>query len=755
MKRLFAALASALLWIVPGHAQLGSFGDSPVEVDSEGETRFVGGVAVAERNVVIRYGETTIFCDYAEYNPDTRDVLVKGNVRAYRADQIFTAERALYNFETKVFRAADFRGDFSPMRVAGDTVGTMGPKDYLVRGGIFTTSDNSKPDYHFRAKGVRIYPDDRIVFTRVTLYVGTTPVFWWPYLWQSLKEDQAFTISPGYKSDWGAFLLTTFNYPIAEKISSKFHFDLYADRGVGMGVDVNATFGKGDRSEARFRAYYIADSNPDASDGDDDSDVSDGRYRISLQQRLFITDDIYALIDVNKLSDREYLEDFAEGEFSNDPQPDNVLPVTKLGKNYALSLIVRGQLNEFQQTTERLPELVLDMGRQPLFGTRVYYEGETGIGYLRRAFADDIELPSYDYLRADTFHQLLYPGTYFGWLSFVPRIGMRLTYYSDSGRYADRVESFTVEDLDSLTGETIERLVTETTTVLEEGGSAFRAAFNTGFEASFKMSREWDNAQRLAWGLDGLRHVVQPYTNFSLLWTNLDASDDIYQIDRLIPSTELSPIDLPQFNAIDSLANWSIWRFGVRNRLQTRRDNQTINWLEMDTFFDINLEEPEFPGAYEDGTFSNLNNRLVFRPIPWVNYRFNAQLPMIDDGFTQFNSSLGFMPTRNLHVNVSHRYIEGNPFFRDNNLIGLGAYVRVNDHWGFSFREQYELDEGNLESQRYEVHRDLSSWVASLGFVVRDRRGEDEYGLLLSLALKDIPAVTLPLNFNPQGSDND
>ncbi len=67
-----------------------SFGGSPVEVESEGGTRFEGGIAVAEDNVTIRYGDTLIYADYAQYNPDTRDVFVKGNVRIYRQGQIFS-----------------------------------------------------------------------------------------------------------------------------------------------------------------------------------------------------------------------------------------------------------------------------------------------------------------------------------------------------------------------------------------------------------------------------------------------------------------------------------------------------------------------------------------------------------------------------------------------------------------------------------------------------------------------------------------
>jgi hypothetical protein len=81
----------------------------------------------------------------------------------------------------------------------------------------------------------------------------------------------------------------------------------------------------------------------------------------------------------------------------------------------------------------------------------------------------------------------------------------------------------------------------------------------------------------------------------------------------------------------------------------------------------------------------------------------------------------------------------------------LGGYVRITDNWAFSFRENYEFETSTLESQRYELHRDLSSWVASLGLLVRDNSGgEDEIGLLLTFTLKDFPNISLPFAFDPQ-----
>ena len=90
------------------------------------------------------------------------------------------------------------------------------------------------------------------------------------------------------------------------------------------------------------------------------------------------------------------------------------------------------QLNSFFETTERLPEIDFDLKRQPLGNTGIFYEGETSAAELNRNFPTGSAYEDYSAFRIDCFHQLTYPKTYFGWLSIVPRVGFRETYYSQT-----------------------------------------------------------------------------------------------------------------------------------------------------------------------------------------------------------------------------------------------------------------------------------------------------------------------------------
>lgn len=743
-----------------GMGGLGSFGDVPVEITADGNTRFENGVAIAEDNVQIHYKDYSIFCNYAEYNPETRDVLLVGNIRVYTPKEVLTGQRALFNLESKQMRALEFSGSHYPMLFHAFNFRAMSQTEFRVRDGELTTDDNSQPDFHVKSHGMRIYTDSRAVFSNSTVYIGKTPIFWFPYLFANI-DNTGFAVLPGYDSRWGAYLLTAYSFPLVPGVTATARLDFRSEFGPSIGLDAVMKYGKNDRSYGALRTDWVfetKDVQTVNAPGEPAETRTTNRYRVSFQQRLFLTDDIYATANINLLSDVDFLEDFYPGEFRVDPQPDNVLALTKWDEDYTLNLITRWQMNDFQDVTERLPEFVADFKQGKFFGLPVNYDGETGLASLRRTFSNDpsageTDYPDYGASRFDTFHQWSLPKTYFGWLSVIPKVGIRGTYYSDSGSFLTPAGGDTA--IDPVTGEvtTINPSYNTTplndpSTVLQSNGAVFRVAANYGVEVSTKISKAFEKVQSRWLGLDGLRHIVQPYVNYSGVYNFGPSPSEIYQFDRVVESTQLLPLNFPQFTAVDSIDTWNIVRLGVRQRLQTRRDNATYQWFTLDTFMDVSADNP-----YADGDVSNVFNNITFRPVPWAGMTIESQLPVTSEGFTEVNTWLNFMPTRDWSLNIGHRYIDGNTFFADNSQLNFFSYLRLNDHWGVSFYEQYEFNSQILQYQRYLVHRDLSSWIASIGAEVRDNEGGDrDLGLLLVMTLKDAPSLTLPLAFSQSTS---
>jgi LPS-assembly protein len=714
----------------------GKFSQAPVEITSEGQTHYEGGIAIAQNHVVIHYGDVAIYCEYAEYNTDTHDVFVKERVRLYRGDYAFVCDRAVYNLETKRLYMADFAGSKLPFEITGTNLTSFSSDEYQIYDGSFTTSDTSQPDYHIQAKGIRIYPNDRIIFTNAWVYVKDYPVIWFPYLYQSLNNQFLFLISPGYNSEYGEYEVSDIGFPIFDHFDAILHLNAYTLRGPALGLEVNYNLGEVEQSDTlHINSFFLEDKGANINETSLGREpISSGRYRISYDSRTFLASDTSLVLQVNKWSDPYITQDFFPYEFEVDPEPQTYIELIKQGDAYALSLFARYQVNNFFQTTEKLPELSWEVVRTPLFNSPIYYEATNTAGWDQLAqpkgtfFNPDLN-PDYASFRIDSFHQITYPNTYFGFLSIVPRAGVRVTYYSRTGDVTEGDPSLGIPF---------------GSVVYQPSGT--RLVFNTGFDASFKLSHIYEGVQAHWLGLDGLLHVIQPYVDYSWVQTPNIGPGKILPYDRYITSTYLPAIDFPQFTATDSIAGMSVMRLGVLNKFETRRDSATFQWLTLDTFFDINYKNP-----YEQTYYSDIQEQVRFNPVPWLQFTEFAQLPWIEaKQFWEFNTTVTWTVTPNIDVTLLHSYLNHNPLEPKTNSTYLQTYFRINSNWGFSILEEYDQTTGRLGVQKYTFHRDLSSWIASVGlYEDNNGGGKNTYGVELILTLKDLPKYGFPFNVSP------
>src|SRR4029077_16607721 len=202
------------------------------------------------------------------------------------------------NTETKKIRASNGRTESEPYFLTGRDVSSIGNSDngYSIQNGTFTTDDTARPDFHLHARKIRIYEKDRVIMEYVTAYVGNVPVFWWPYLYQSLSESFSFTITPAYLSEWGPSLLTQVTFPITDNIQGHVRLDYFGRPGPAIGFDPVIDYGKDENSQAKGKTFYIQDKNPNLNQtAVPRQGVPTGRYLLSLEDRTNFTDDIYGI----------------------------------------------------------------------------------------------------------------------------------------------------------------------------------------------------------------------------------------------------------------------------------------------------------------------------------------------------------------------------------------------------------------------------------------------------------------------------
>lgn len=686
------------------------------------------GIAKASGNVIVKYGNVIIEADQVEFHRSSGKIFARDNVRIFKEGEVIEAEEIIYDTETGEMTTSQLRSALEPVFYTSDNIqrpeeGVDGPITLLDS--TFTTHDSANPNFHFQVKKLEVYPDKKLlVMHGAKVYVGKTPILWFPYYVQPLDSELGYYPTPGWNSAWGGFLLNRYGFMVGEKVLATGHLDFRSDRGVAGGVEFESMKFKDNPNIGRLNLYYAYDTNPQiAFNGRDRLFPPDpNRYRINFQHRVYFpgSDDetFYLDFDINKLSDRYFYEDFFPSEFRIDPRPDNIVNLVKFFDQGEISLLGRFQLNDFFQTDVRAPELSIDIIRTPIGDTGFFYDGVTSYGILDDELdADSILAGMVDpsgYNRFRTYHEFLFPVQLGGFLNVIPRGGLGYANYTD----------FDIPGLSSFDSTTS----------------------HAGLDVSFKMSKKSPDIVNRALGVDGILHVVRPYMNYSFVNTG-EIDGRFLPIDRLTPTTRLRPIDLPLFTPVDDIRDWQIVRTGVSNRWITKRDGQSYEWLSLDNYMEFYIEDPEF-----DRQISNFFTEVEWRPLPWLSAQTTAQFPLFNDvlAFSEVTSRINFMPTDWFRFGVGDYYLNDHPFFEDSNLFTLDSYTRLSDNWGFSTAHRFEADDQTLEYQQYSVHRDLASWTAGLGGIIRDnRRAGNEYGVVFTLTLKAFPKASLPVDFQP------
>jgi LPS-assembly protein len=668
------------------------------------------GIGWGTNGVVIRYTNAVLTANQAMVNIQSGEAQAEGKVTLQRGAEIWRGERLLYNFKTREMEADSFRTGKTPFFIEGGSLAASNTnRTSVVNRALLTSDDVAEPSYGIRAKSIKVTEGKSIEARNATVLVGNVPVMFFPYYSRSLeRHPNNWVLTPGYRSLYGPFLLGSYNWFWNTNLYGAVDIDYRQKRGVGGGPEFGWDLGRWGTGDTRF--YYTHDEDPKADPNG--KPIDPDRRRIDFSHQVTLATNFTAKAVVHEQSDAQTIRDFFEPEYRKNPQPKSFLEVNRLWPNWSLDLLAQPQINDFFQTVERLPDLKLTGARQQLGISPFYYEGESSAGYFRFRPEDGNPTNSYAAMRADTFHQILLPQTFFGWLNLTPRAGMRMTHYGESeGR----------------------------NTVLEEQN---RSVFNTGAELSFKASQTWAGARNRLLDVDGIRHIIEPSFNYVFVPTPSTAPRELPQFDTEIPSIRLLPLNFPDYNAIDSIDSQNVIRLGLHNKVQTKRTDDVqnlVNWaLYTDWRLDPRPDQTRFADLYSD---------VDFRPRSWMTLSSELRYGVEDGHLRYGNHSLTLTPNDVWSVSLGHLYFREDPAYgllSENNLIRSSLYWRLNENWGLRLTHHFEARDGKLEEQYYSIYRDLRSWTAALTFRVRENRfGQSDVTVAITMSLKAFPRFGL------------
>ncbi|MFM2082528.1 MAG: hypothetical protein RL380_1219 [Verrucomicrobiota bacterium] len=677
------------------------------------------GTATGTNGVFIKFGGATLIADRVNLNQNAGTALAEGHVRINREGQIWTGEHVNYNFKTGQMDTDTFRTGKSPVFATGEklTADVKGNR-YTAINGFITTDDVAEPALKIRARRLTVVPGKYIEARQCVLVLGGVPSFYLPYFRRNIgPHANNFNFTPGYRSRFGAFLLTRYDWYWNDALDGALHLDYRLKRGVGLGADERVHLGAW--GDATFKYYYLHDLKP--SNNANGVNIPDNRQRFAFSYLAHPYTNLSIRSQVRYQGDPLILRDFMEGEYAANRQPSTYVEVNKFWNNFSVDAVAQPRVNEFYQTLERLPDVRLTGYRQQIANTPIYYQSESSFAYLRQRYAISNDLPllpnsDYSAARADTYHQLLIPQTFLGWLNVTPHAGARFTYYGEP--HGDGVAASATPEVS-------------------------RGILDTGIKTSFKTSRVWTDTHSKLFDMSGLRHVLEPSADYIFVPTPNRTPASITQFDTTLPSLRLQPIDFPALNSIDALDAQNILRLGIRNQLHTKRDGEIATLLDWSVFTDWRLDRPNNQPSLTP--FSDIFSDLTFNPRTWLTFESQTRYDLDQHRFRLAYHTFTIQPNDTWSWGLGHYYVHDDPLLgTGNNLITSRLYYRLNENWGLQAGHNFESRNGKMQEQFYTLYRDFRSWTSALTFRVNENaQGADDFTIALTFSLKAMPRFGL------------
>ena len=679
--------------------------------------------------VYFKYGNTVLTADVVWVNPQSMQVEADGRVRIETGDALWVGEHANYNLKTKQLHAEQFRTGKPPLFAAGQGLsGVVGSNVFIGTNVFVTTDDYSDPAVRITASRIRIVPNKYVELWNATFWVKGVPVFYFPYYERNLgPHANNFNFMPGFQTSYGFYSLNNYQWYLNDEVDGKVHLDYRSKRGFGEGPDLNLHMGRW--GEADLKYYYLHDNEPYSQTNgvSNPGPISSERQRFNLEYQATPYTNLNVKSVVDYQSDSLVEHDFFQTAFRENPQPYTFVEVNPYWSNWSLDGETTPRVNTFFDEVDRLPDVRLTGFRQQVGSSPFYYDSQSSAGYYRSYLDQNTngnDQLLYSASRADTYHQITLPWTFFNWLNVAPRAGGRLTYYSsESGPGATN-------------------------------NATSREVFNTGMAASFKTSRLWPAATNSLLQVDGLRHVIEPSANYVYVPSPSAAPNQLPQFDSDQPSLLLLPVNFPDYNNIDSVDSQNVMRFGLRNSLQTKRDGKVDNLVDWNLMLDWRLStyggtnglglgngNLGTPGPQQ--TFDDLYSDLAFKPRTWLTMESQLRYDINDDRLHMSYHQVTFTPNERWSWGVGDWYLaSGFPTSTNAtvNLVSSTFFYRVSDNWATRISHYFNCENGQLQEQDYTVYRDLRSWTGGLTFrVVNNTTGPVDYTIAFSFSLKFAP----------------
>lgn len=662
-----ACLSTARAQVVPPELSA----DQPIEFDAENNRM------TARGNAVLDHGKIRVESDTIIFDQNASTIKARDGVTLTRGGFRVLADESDYNYFNRTFYTDDFRMGRHPVYLKGTQ--SKGDNNLIeVDDGRLWFTEPDSFALNLEADKMSLEDEETLVMEDVWFQIGDVPFFYFPYYEYNINDDQPFEYKGeiGQRGQLGFFWRNQVMIRAMQELRFGANIDGYTERGVlgGPVLEYNWSDELIDgEMYGLINTGFIYDEGSTSQLGTDvlGRPIQRNRYFMEWRHKQFAFDNAFDLTNsISWWSDSEVERDFRPGLFEDNQQPDNFFDATYRGENWFVNAIARIEPNDFQVVAQRLPEVRFDLVPSQIFETGVFQRADVSYATL----AENSPTGAFSQLdsnRFNAYYGMEYPIAANDWLTLKPVAGVMTTFYG---------------------------------TTLGTQGNYTRILGEVGIDIDATAVGTWQYENEF-WGIDGLRHFLQPTVQYRYIPGAQAGSTVIPPIDRRASfETYLEPIGLADKRNIDDLYEENAIRVGVQNLFQTRHPEYgSRDLVELDLFQEFRFAtRPAQPARFGQPAepaqqdFSDTFIDLRINPAYWVQFSTFLRINPNDLNLDQITTGI--------------RLIDGEKWtvFFGNNYVTDISGLSINQ---FVVDTRYRLDSRNLIGAYWWIDADLGELV--------------------------------------------
>lgn len=242
------------------------------------------GLIIFEGSPYFKTADFTIRADKFELDTKKRKLKALNNVVVSSNRDDLRGESLEYNYQTETGKLYGVEGRLGEIYFSGSQLDILStsPVEGIMTEAAVTPCRREEPHYHFKAKEVRINPDNTVTFYDIVPYIANIPVFYLPYYSVTYDPEaeageelsNSFPLPQlGYDTERGATVEFSYPYQIGDHNSGKIY---YWQAGSGKERDQKKEFVNThqftDNLSFKNRYYYLYDYDFDDEELEDEEE---------------------------------------------------------------------------------------------------------------------------------------------------------------------------------------------------------------------------------------------------------------------------------------------------------------------------------------------------------------------------------------------------------------------------------------------------------------------------------------------------